>query len=380
MKIIIASDSFKGSLTAQEAAVAMEQGVRSVWSDAEIDSIPMADGGEGTLEALVASTKGRFIETEAVNPLGRSMNGRYGILGDEQTAVIEMSAVSGLLLLDEKERNPLHTTTYGTGQLIRHALESGYRKYIVGIGGSATNDCGTGMAQALGVRFLDQNKTEIFDKMCGNLLGEVNVINMSSLHPMIQKSRITVACDVKNPLLGKNGSAHVYSKQKGATSEIVQQLEKNMTSFIDIAERTIQKSVRDVPGTGAAGGLGAGLMLFLKAELHPGVDLVMDACHFSERIQGADLILTGEGKIDEQTKFGKTIAGIGKRAKAKNIPVMAFAGIVENAENFHELGITKVISIRPESMLIDRAMGNAKKLLQKAVKKVMREWKDIKNY
>ena len=372
MKIIIAPDSFKGSLTAQEAAVAIENGVHAVIPDADIEKIPMADGGEGTMEALVASTNGQYVEVEAVDPLGRPMTGRYGILGDGKTAVIAMSAVSGLPLLKKKECNPLYTTTYGTGQLIRNALEAGCRELIVGIGGSATNDCGTGMAQPLGIRFLSKDKTEIHGKMCGNLLGQVAEIDFSNLHVAIQESRIMVACDVKNPLLGENGCARVYSPQKGASPEVVEQLEENMTAFIDIAEQAVNRDVRNVPGAGAAGGLGAGLMLFLGAELSSGIDLVMDVCDFSERSRGAVIILTGEGKIDGQTAFGKTIVGIAIRAKAQKIPVIAFAGSVEKADNLYGLGVTSLFSICEGPMSIDQAIADAPMLLRNKVEQVMR--------
>jgi glycerate kinase len=371
MKFIIAPDSFKGSLTAQQAAAAMEQGVRAVFPDAEIDSIPMADGGEGTLDALVAATKGKFVQVGCVDPLGRPITGHYGVLGDGKTAVIEMAIASGLLLLKNNERNPLLTTTYGTGQLIRHTLESGYRTLIIAIGGSATNDCGTGTAQALGARFFNHDKTEIQEKMCGGLLEKVAAIDTNGLHSGIEGSRITVACDVKNSLLGENGCARVYSMQKGATPEIVNNLEKNMKSFIDVAERTLGRAVRDIPGAGAAGGLGAGLVLFLKAHLRPGIDLVMDACNFSGRIQHADLILTGEGKIDAQTAFGKTVAGIASRAKAQNIPVIAFAGIVESGFDCTKFGNTMVFPICPQPMPVEQTMRDAKQLLQQAVQKVM---------
>ncbi|MGA2802580.1 MAG: glycerate kinase [Verrucomicrobiota bacterium] len=375
MKIIIAPDSFKGSLTAQEAASAIERGVRVVLPDAEIDTIPMADGGEGTLKALVSSTNGEFREIEAVDPLGRPMKGKYGVLGNSKTAVIEMAAVSGLLLLKKEERNPLNTTTYGTGQLIRHALECGYREFIIGIGGSSTNDCGTGMAQALGVRFFRKDKTKITKKMCGGLLEEVAAINMSGLLPAIQHSHITAACDVKNPLLGQTGCTLIYSRQKGATPEIVDRLEKNMRSFIDVAEKGIGRSVRDIPGAGAAGGLGAGLILFLGAELQPGVGIVMDVSNFSERIKDADLILTGEGKIDNQTAFGKTIAGIALQAKFAKIPVIAFGGIVENADKLHELGVTDIFPISQTSVSIEQVMAEAPMLLQNTVERVMQKYK-----
>jgi glycerate 2-kinase len=375
VKIIIAPDSFKGSLTAREAASAIELGVRAAFPDANVDTIPMADGGEGTLEALVASTSGKFVFAEAVDPLNRPIKGRYGVLGDGTTAVIEMATVSGLLLLKKNELNPLFTSTYGTGQLIRHALESGYDKLIVGLGGSSTNDCGTGMAQALGVRFFRKDKSEILDKMCGRFLGDVASIDLSELFPAVQRSYVTAACDVKNPLLGERGTSFMYSRQKGATSDIADQLEKNMRSFIDIAEKSTGRQVRDIPGAGAAGGLGAGLMLFLGAELQPGIDIVMDACNFSERIKDADIILTGEGKIDNQTAFGKTIAGIASRANSLKIPVIAFGGIVENADILYELGVTKIISLCKEPASIEQAMTDAPMLLQKKVETVMQMYK-----
>jgi glycerate kinase len=373
MKIIIAPDSFKGSLTAKEAASAMARGIRAIAPNAEIDIIPLADGGEGTLEALVAATHGQFKQVTASDPLGRSINGHYGVLGDGKTIVIEMAAVSGLLLLKENERNPLFTTTYGTGQLIREALDSGCRELILGIGGSSTNDCGAGMAQALGVRFFRNDKTEILDKICGKLLGDVAAIDDSRIHPAVRSAHITVACDVRNPLLGENGCTYVYAPQKGAEPEIVKQLEKNMTSFIHIAEKTVNRSVRDIPGAGAAGGLGAGLMLFLGAKLQPGIDIVMDACGFSERIKDADFILTGEGKIDSQTAFGKTIAGIAARAKLRKISVIAFAGEVENTDNLYQSGVTSYYSITPKTMTLEQSMTNAATLLQNAVERVMRE-------
>jgi glycerate kinase len=377
MKIIIAPDSFKGSLTAQAAASAIERGVRIAIPDAIIDIIPMADGGEGTLDALISSTNGEFKEIEASDPLSRPIKGKYGVLGDGKTAVIEMAAVSGILLLKKEERNPLHTTTYGTGQLIQHALESGCNELIIGIGGSSTNDCGTGMAQALGVRFFRKDKTEITDKMCGGLLGEVAIIDTIGLHPAIQKSHLTAACDVKNPLLGKHGCTLMFSKQKGATPEIADQLEVKMKSFIDIAEKSIGKSVRNFPGAGAAGGLGAGLMLFLGAELEPGIGIVMNACNFSDRINNADLILTGEGKIDNQTTFGKTIAGIALCAKSAKIPVIAFGGVVENADNLYELGVTEIFPICPDTISLEQAMVEAPMLLQNTVERVMQKYRKV---
>jgi glycerate kinase len=374
MKIVIAPDSFKGSLTAGEAADAIERGVLAVIPDAEIEKIPMADGGEGTMQALVTSAKGSIKEVETTGPLGRLINAQYGIIDNGKTAVIEMSAASGLLLLKENERNPLYTTTYGTGRLILDAIDSGCRNLIIGIGGSATNDGGAGTAQALGVRFFRKDKTEIQDHMCGILLGDVATITVNHLHPAIHSCHIQIASDVTNTLLGENGCAYVYARQKGATPEIIRKLEDNMVSFIEIAEKITCRSVRNIPGAGAAGGLGAGLMLFSDAQIQPGIDIVMDACAFSERIKDADLILTGEGKIDKQTTFGKTIAGIARRAKVNKIPVIAFAGIVENADDLYQLGVTGCFPIHRESMTIEAAMSDAAFLLQNTVERVIQDY------
>jgi len=380
VKIIIAPDSFKGSLTSCEAASAIERGVCIAIPDAEIEIIPMADGGEGTLNTLLSSTKGIFKEVKAIDPLCRTIKTKYGVLGNRKTVVIEMAAVSGLMLLKNEEHNPLRTTTYGTGQLIRHALESGYREFIIGIGGSATNDCGAGMAQALGVRFFRKDQTEITEIMCGGLLGNVASIDITGLHPAIHKSQVVVACDVKNTLLGEKGCSLMYSLQKGATPEIAEKLEANMKSFIDIAETTIGRKARDVPGAGAAGGLGAGLKLFLGADLQQGINIIMDACNFYERIKDADLILTGEGKIDNQTAFGKTIAGIAQQAKSAKIPVIAFGGIIGNTEELIKLGIKIIYPICEKSVPIDHSMAQASELLKNTTARVMIEYKQSIKY
>lgn len=375
MKIIIAPDSFKGSLTAQEAALAMAQGVRSVLPDAELVMLPLADGGEGTLDVLISATKGIYKETNVFDPLGRVIKSKYGILGDGESAIIEMATASGILLIDTKERDPLRTSTYGTGQLIRDALEAGFREFIICIGGSSTNDCGSGMAQALGVRFFRNDGSEITQNMCGGLMGEVASIDTNNLHPAIRQSRFAVACDVKNPLLGEKGTTLIYSPQKGATPEVASKLEENMKSFIEVAEKTVGRRVRDIPGAGAAGGMGAGLMLFLGAELKSGIDIVLDACNFSERIKDATLILTGEGKIDDQTAFGKAIAGIALKAKSAKVPVIAFGGIVENVDNLRELGIKEIYPISQPPISAERSMAEAAVLLQKAVKKALQVYK-----
>ena len=371
-KIVIAPDSFKGSLTAPEVADAMAAGVRRVLPQAHIYSIPMADGGEGTVLALVAATRGRLVHAETVNPLGDPIVAGYGILGDDRTAVIEMAAASGLPLIPPQQRNPLKTTTYGTGLLIRHALDNGCRKIIVGIGGSATNDAGTGMAQALGVRFFDYRGDEIDDYMCGSKLADVKRIDMTGLHAAVPDCTITAACDVDNPLLGKNGCAHVYASQKGATPQMVAELEAAMNTFANVLETNIGTEIRDIPGTGAAGGLGAGLIAFLNATLQPGIDLVLEACRFKEQIQDASLILTGEGKLDTQTPFGKTIAGITKTASACKVPVVAIAGSIEHRDDLFDMGLLSYFSICPGPISLIDAMASGRQLISQATERVMR--------
>ena len=372
MKIVIAPDSFKGSLTARDATIAIAKGVISILPNVIIEEIPVADGGEGTIESLVFSTRGQLVEVSVLDPLNREISTQYGILGDEKTAVIEMSAAYGIILLKKNELNPLFTSTYGTGQLIQQALDDGYRKFIICIGGSATNDCGTGMAQALGIKFLNSNHTEIPGKMCGDLLKKVSFIDSSNIHPAIKESNFLVACDVNNPLLGINGCAKAYAPQKGATPKMVKILEKNMTSFINIAEDIYGKSVRKVNGSGAAGGLGAGLMLFINAQLKSGVDIVLNACDFKNRIKNADLIITGEGKIDDQTMHGKTISGVARYANKQKIPIIAFAGVIENVDKLKRLGISDFYSISSNDMLIDQSMAIASTLLQNKVEDVIR--------
>jgi len=374
MKIVIAPDSFKGSLSAREAAAAIGKGVRSILPNAEIVEIPAADGGEGTMDSLVFSTNGQFVETSASDPLDREISAKYGILGDGNTAVIEMSTVSGLTLLTNNDLNPLITTTYGTGQLIQHALNDGFRKFIICIGGSATNDCGTGMAQALGIKFINKNNIEISKMMNGNLLNEVAFIDSLNIHPSIKDSQFLVASDVNNPLLGLYGCAITYAPQKGATPEMVEILEMNMESFINIAEEKYNKSVRNIEGSGAAGGLGAGLILFLKAQIKSGIDIVLDACDFQNHIKNADLIITGEGKIDNQTIHGKTIAGVAQNARRQNIPTIAFAGGIEDNDSLKCLGISDYYSISSKDISAEESIKNASTLLRNKVESVFRKY------
>lgn len=380
-KIILAPDSFKGSAAAAELCAAMAHAVRRVLPDARVEQIPMADGGEGTVAALVAATGGRLCHANVVGPLGEPVSATWGMLGDGETAVIEMAAASGLPLVPADRRNPLYTTTYGTGELVRQALESGARKLIVGIGGSATTDCGTGMAQALGIRFFDTHGKEILAHMNGDLLARVSRIDMEQQLPQLQTAEITVACDVDNPLLGPRGAVYVYSPQKGAGQAQLAILERNMTHIIDVIEETAAKSVRHSAGAGAAGGLGAGLLAFTPARLAPGIDLVLGASRFKERLQGADLVVTGEGQVDEQTAFGKTVKGILQTTQPFHIPVWILAGRRSgDLSALYDAGATAVFSICPGPVTLDEAMRNVLPFVEQTLENLLRVWHNRPNH
>jgi len=371
MKIVIAPDSFKGSLTALQAAEAMEIGTRRVFPDAAIEKVPMADGGEGTVQSLVDATDGEIRVACVRDPLGNEIEAKYGVLGDSITAVIEMAAASGLTLIPPNKRNPLVTTTYGTGQLIRSALEHGCRRLIVGIGGSATNDGGAGMAQALGAKLLTVAGEQI--QWGGGSLGELHSIDISGLHPRIAEVETVVACDVNNPLTGERGAAYVYGPQKGATPEIVKVLDANLAHFDKVVARDLGKTVGNIPGAGAAGGLGAGLIAFLNATLRSGIDIVIEAVQLAQRLEDVDLVITGEGRMDFQTVFGKTPVGVAKVAKKRGIPVIAIAGsLAEGADGVYDAGIDAMIDIVPEPMPLESAIENAPALISVAAERVAR--------
>ena len=371
MKIVIAPDSFKGSLTALQVAGAIEVGLRRVFPDATIEKVPMADGGEGTVQSLVDATSGQILTTQVLDPLGNRIDAQYGVLGDGVTAVIEMAAASGLTLVPLDERDPRVTTTYGTGELIRAALAHGCRKLIIGIGGSATNDGGAGMAQALGANLLTASGEQI--QPGGGSLATLTSINLSELDTRIAEMETVVACDVNNPLTGKQGASYVYGPQKGATSEMIEVLDANLAHFDKIVQRDLSKSVGSVPGAGAAGGLGAGLMAFLNASLKSGIDIVTEAAQLSKRFAGADLVITGEGQINFQTVFGKTPVGVAKVAKTHNIPVIAIAGsIADNSDGVYNAGIDAMIDIVPEPMSLEAAIENATTLIETAAERAGR--------
>lgn len=358
MKIVIAPDSFKESLTALEAAQAIENGMRKVLSEADFVKIPMADGGEGTVQSLVDATEGSIITKTVTGPLGEPVEAFFGISGDKKTAVIEMAAASGLHLVPIEKRNPLITTTRGTGELIIAALEYGIEHIIIGIGGSATNDGGAGMAKALGIKMLDPAGKEIDEG--GGALAEIAAINTDAIDPRLASVRIEVACDVDNPLTGPRGASAIFGPQKGATPEMVQQLDANLSHYADMIRKEVGTDIEHIEGAGAAGGLGGGLMAFLSAELKSGVDIVLEATKLEDQLQDADFVITGEGKIDGQTVFGKTPIGVAKTAKKHSIPVIAIAGSLgSDSHKVHEHGIDAVFSIVPGIVPLSEAFKNA---------------------
>ncbi|KXG74348.1 Glycerate 2-kinase [Fervidicola ferrireducens] len=374
VKILIAPDSFKGSLTSLQAANAIERGILKVAScvgvKVDVDKVPMADGGEGTVEAIICAAGGRMVRTKVLDPLGRETDSFFGVLPDG-TAVIEMAAASGLNLLKPEERNPMKTTTYGTGQLIKAALDYGSRKLIIGIGGSATNDGGVGMAQALGISFLDAEGKEI--GFGGGELSKIAKIDVSRLDPRAKEAEIVVACDVKNVLCGPQGASAVYGPQKGATPEMVEILDQNLRHMASMIKRDLGKDVADVPGSGAAGGLGAALMAFLEARMKPGIEIIMEIARLEEKIKGADVVITGEGSTDSQTLYGKVPLGIARVARRWRTPVVCLSGsLKEGYEALYIEGITAFFSITSGPMTLEEAMERGEELLEKTSENVFR--------
>ena len=373
MKIIIAPQAFKGSLKAHEAAEAMSEGVKSVIDDVEIVSLPLADGGEGTVKAMVEATKGRLSVSEVHGPLGEMVTATWGILGDGNTAVIEMAAASGLNLVPKNNLDAMLASTLGTGELIKTAIETGYRRIIIGLGDSATSDGGAGMAQVLGAKLLDAQKQPI--PPGGGGLSHLEHIDVTGLHPLIRECLIICACDVTNPLYGKEGAAYVYGPQKGATHEMLRQLDSGLRKLADIIKRDMGKDISQIPGGGAAGGLAAGLLAFLDASLQSGIDIVCDSIDFDKHLVGTDLVLTGEGRIDRQTLRGKTISGIAMRAKKAGVPVIAFAGeLDEGYREVRKIGIDKAVCIVPNNLGQEEAMLNAAQLVQETVARTLQSY------
>ncbi len=374
MRIVIAPDSFKESASAAAVAQAIATGWRRVFPEADIVTVPMADGGEGTVDALVAATNGSRITANVCGPLGDPVDAVYGILGDGTTAVIEMAAASGLPLVAPERRNPAVATTRGTGELIRHAIERGARRLILGIGGSATNDAGAGMAQALGYALVDDSGADL--PRGGIALARLARIDGTRKHPGLAQCEILVACDVTNPLCGPNGASHVYGPQKGASPAMAAELDSALHHFGEIVRAQLGVEVMDLPGAGAAGGLGAGLVAFAGAQLRRGVDLVAEACGLEARMQGADLVITGEGRLDAQTAHGKTPAGVTLMAKRLNIPVIALAGALgPGYESLYNAGIDAMYSICPGPISLEESMARTPELLAAAAEAVARTWR-----
>ena len=371
MKIVVAPDSFKGSLTAIEVSDAIEKGIREVFPEAEIIKIPMADGGDGTVQCLVNATGGKILEEKVIGPLGNEVWAFYGILGDRKTAIVEMAAASGLTLVPENKRDPLITTTYGTGQLIKAALNQGCRKMIIGIGGSATNDGGAGMVQALGVKLLDQEGKEV--GFGGGELKKIVKIDISCMDKRLSDIKVLAASDVNNPLCGPQGASRIYGPQKGATPEIIEELDESLAYFAELIKRDLHKDIKDIPGAGAAGGLGASLIAFLNAELRPGIEIMIEAVKLEQAIKDADLVITGEGKIDSQTIYGKAPIGVAKIAKKYNVPVVAVAAIIEeDSRIFQSYGIDTLIKVSEPPMRLSEIKTKKIWLIKKSIKQFLR--------
>lgn len=359
MKIVIAPDSYKESLTAMEVATAIEHGFKEVMPNAEYIKLPMADGGEGTVQSLVDATNAHIVTAKVTGPLGETVEGFYGLLGDGFTAVIEMAAASGLHLVEPNKRNPLLTTTFGTGELIKQALNSGVKHIILGIGGSATNDGGIGMAQALGVHFYDKSGAELGSG--GGALSELARIDLSGMDKRLADVKLEVACDVDNPLCGPKGASHVFGPQKGATPEMVEQLDTNLAHYAEVIRQTTGKNVINQAGAGAAGGLGAALIGLLNAKLRAGINIVMDFVNLEQEIRDADLVITGEGRIDSQTIHGKTPIGVARVAKKYHLPVIGIAGSVsKDCHVVYEHGIDAVYSVVLGATDLSTALKDAK--------------------
>jgi len=371
MRVLIAPDSFKECATAVEVARAMGRGARRAFPGAGLDLAPMADGGEGTVEALVTATNGRMVAVTCTGPLGEPVEASYGVLGDGTTAVIEMAAASGLHLVPPARRDPRVTTTYGTGELVRHALDAGYRRLVVGIGGSATNDGGAGLAEALGYRLLDADGAPL--PRGGAALARLAAIDASGRHGGLAGAEVRVARDVTNPLCGPRGASHVYGPQKGATPATVEELDRALARLAGVIHEQLGMDVSELPGGGAAGGLGAGLVAFAGGRLESGFALVAEASRLDERVAAADLVLTGEGRLDAQTAQGKTPAGVAALGARHGKPVVALAGMLAPGyEALYGQGLTAAFAICPGPMTLDEALARAPECLEQATEAAVR--------
>jgi glycerate kinase len=371
MKILIAPDSFKESLTSEEVCQAMVKGIRNILPDSKIITLPLSDGGEGMVNAIINSSGGTLINTFAYDPLLRNIKTLFGVLADKETAVIEVATIIGLSLLNANERNPMKTSSFGVGQLIIQALDLGYRKIILGLGGTATNDGGVGMLKALGIKFLDKSDNPISDG--GGALNNLVKIDATGIDQRLKETEFIIACDVNNTLIGTTGASYVYGPQKGASPEMVITLDTNLKHYATILKRDLNIDICDVPGSGAAGGLGGACIGFFKANLQLGFSVISNLINLEKHIEDADIILTGEGKLDRQTLFGKVILGVGTLGKKHNVPVVVFtAAIQQGAELLYDHGITSIVSICQEPISKSESMNQASRLLENAVERTFR--------
>ena len=370
-KIILAFDSFKGSLNASDITASLTRTIRQKWPVCDVCSFPIADGGEGTVQAIKRCKSVAQYTCNVHGPLNEHISASY-VVTEEGTAVIEMAATSGLPLVAPALRNPLETTTLGTGELIADALDRGCRKFVIGLGGSATNDAGIGVMHALGVRFLDE-AGKILEPIGRNLM-QIAHIDIRDLHPALQDSEFVLACDVTNPFCGPQGAAYVFAPQKGADAAQVESLDQGMYAYAACLKKELGKDILHVPGAGAAGGMGGGLLAFLNAQLKPGIDIILDLTGFDQALPGADVVLTGEGKIDVQTGMGKALNGVLKRAQTEGVPVVGIGGCIEEVEQLNELGFTALFSIQSAPVSLEIAMQKeyALKRMNETVVQVLR--------
>lgn len=375
MNIVIASDSYKGSCSTLEVAGSIEKGFKRIYPRANITKIPIADGGEGTVDAIVHWVNGSYETVQVLDPLGERIEAKYGVIHGD-TAIIEMAAASGLTLVDQNRMNPLITTTYGTGQLIRSAMENGIRKIYVGLGGSSTNDCGVGMAQALGYSFKDRNGNEV--GFGGGVLSSIVEIDFSKAHPLLKETEIIILSDVDNPLYGPSGAAYVFAPQKGADAHMVKTLDDHLRYFNGIITKYLAEDMSSYPGVGAAGGLGFGMMAFCNAKLVPGIEEVLNIVHMDKHLKNADLVFTGEGRIDGQTKHGKVPLGVAKRALKYDVPVIAIVGSIgEGYKENYDLGMDIILDIVNKPMTLEEAFKHAPALIAEEAEKAARIFKLI---
>lgn len=352
--ITVAVDSFKGSLTSFQVACAVEKGFKKVFPDCVVNKVSIADGGEGTVDALVQTLAGEYVDVMVADPLMRPIQARYGVIENGKTAVMEMSAASGLPLLLESERNPLKTTTYGTGEMIAHALKHGCRDFLIGIGGSATNDAGVGMLRALGYKFFDRDGKLLHGG--GEILEHIAIIDSDNVMPELKEAKFTVACDVTNPLYGPNGAAYIFAPQKGATPKMVEQLDLGLKNFAQVVQRHLGVDISELPGAGAAGGLGGALKAFLGATLERGIEMVLNAMNFGQIISDSELVITGEGRLDKQTVMGKAPSGVMQVASSIGIPTIAIGGAIKDCPELRESGFAAMFPIVAMPTSLENAM------------------------